>query len=253
MRLFLIRLLQVCWWAGEGSSTNKLKEGSQWSLPVPVLISEIRSPNDCYQHLLPQGESQLPPPSFSGSPWSRSGSDSGAFESIASTVGVGACEILHRPSKWRFFVSYNTLALLNISPACSQSQSFWGSFSWFRSPGWGDLCGALTLHSLAGGPLWFWHPSHLWVTDWGMWVLTRSYLWPSNSFHYSPFFKSLVVKKIFSASQVILIDSCPVNSCNFDVVMWVGELRNIILCHLGHSLPVPTILKRQHNLAIQTW
>ena len=38
-------------------------------------------------------------------------------------------------------------------------------------------------------------------------------------------FISLVLENLFSSFQIILIDSCCINSCNFDVLMGGGELR----------------------------
>ena len=35
--------------------------------------------------------------------------------------------------------------------------------------------------------------------------------------------------------QIILIDSCTVRSCDFDVPMGGGELRVFLLCHLGQG------------------
>ena len=49
--------------------------------------------------------------------------------------------------------------------------------------------------------------------------------------------------KMFSASlQVIPIDSCSVNSCNFDVPMKGGEFRGLLLHYLGHTSPLSYFL-----------
>ena len=45
----------------------------------------------------------------------------------------------------------------------------------------------------------------------------------------------ILLWKIFPASlQVIILDSCSVNSCNFGVLVGDEELRVFLLCHLGH-------------------
>ena len=48
------------------------------------------------------------------------------------------------------------------------------------------------------------------------------------------FFISLVLENL-SSLQVICINSCSVNSCNFGVPMGGGELRVFLCYHLGHT------------------
>ena len=68
-----------------------------------------------------------------------------------------------------------------------------------------------------GEPLQLCLSSHFGVAYLWAWVLTILCLCPSYLSHCGFFLISLVVQ-IFSASlQVVLIDSCSVNSCNFGV------------------------------------
>ena len=57
----------------------------------------------------------------------------------------------------------------------------------------------------------------------------------SHPSHYTLFCVSLVVVNLFSSLQVTLIDSCSVNSCNFDMPFKGGEPGVFLLCHLGHT------------------
>lgn len=92
--------------------------------------------NGYYQSFHCQEQSQLPPTSLGNSAKSASVSDIGTLQTAV--LGFGVCINF----KSRIPVSYSPLALLNISPADFQSQTFWGLvFSeqgpHARSPVWG--------------------------------------------------------------------------------------------------------------------
>ena len=67
--------------------------------------------------------------------------------------------------------------------------------------------------------------------------LAYAIFWPSSLFPVASFFVFLVIEDLFTSLQVILIDNCSVNSCNFAMVMGGDDLR-VFLFHL--SLLNPT-------------
>ena len=89
-----------------------------------VIIEEQAPKTGCCRHLCPQEESELPPASLGYSLRSASGSDPGSFQTTASALGLGACEILCMPFKYRVSISYSPPALLFSSSAGLQSQMF---------------------------------------------------------------------------------------------------------------------------------
>lgn len=90
-----------------------------------VLLVEGVPPNGFCQHLCPQSISPLLSASLGGTVRSTSVSDPGPFQCIASVLGLGACEILCETFKSGISVSLSPPALLNISSAGVQSQTFW--------------------------------------------------------------------------------------------------------------------------------
>ena len=91
-----------------------------------VLMVEQDCQNGDCQRLCPQDELQLPPASLGGSLRSAGGCDPGFFQITASAMGPGMCEILCAPCKSGVSISHSPLALLKLSPAGLQSQTFWG-------------------------------------------------------------------------------------------------------------------------------
>ena len=109
-----------------------------------VLVVEHIPHNGCYQCLCPQSELQLLPVSLGGSPRSAGGSDPGTFQITASSLGLGACEILCVPLKSGLSISYSPLALPKVSTTGFQSQTFWGLIFLVQDPqarSWGAQCG----------------------------------------------------------------------------------------------------------------
>ena len=94
---------------------------------------EPSSTNGGCQHLCPQ----LPPASTGGSPRSSSGSDTGSFQTTASRLGLGVCEILCALFKSVFSVSSSLLALPNISPLVFKARRSGASYSPCMTPGLG--------------------------------------------------------------------------------------------------------------------
>lgn len=90
-----------------------------------VLLVEGVPPNGFCQYLCPQSISPLLSASPEGTVRSTSVSDPGPFQCIASVLGLGACEILCETFKSGISVSLSPPALLNISSAGLQSQTFW--------------------------------------------------------------------------------------------------------------------------------
>lgn len=90
-----------------------------------VLLVEGVPPNGFCQHLCPQSISPLLSASLEGTVRSTSVSDPGPSQCIASVLGLGACEILCETFKGGISVSLSPPALLNISSAGLQSQTFW--------------------------------------------------------------------------------------------------------------------------------
>lgn len=90
-----------------------------------VLLVEEVPPNGFCQRLCPQSISPLFSASLGGTVRSTSVSDPAPFQCIASILGLGACEILCETFKSGISVSLSPTALLNISSAGLQSQTFW--------------------------------------------------------------------------------------------------------------------------------
>ena len=83
----------------------------------------------------------MPPASLGGSPRSASVSDLGFFQTAASVLGHGICEILCAPIKSKVCASYNPLSLVYASLPDLQNNVFlelvfliqpldWGAISW---------------------------------------------------------------------------------------------------------------------------
>ena len=174
----------------------------------------------------------MPPASVGGSPRSASGSLPSFFQITASALVLGSCEILCTPFKSGVSVSYRPLAVLYASPTSLQSQMFWRFIFLVQEPWAGEpVCGACTPHTLgrtSAVVTIFSFVGHLWV-------LTILSLRPSYLSYCGSFFISLVWKTFSASLQVVLIDSCSINSCNLGVPMGGGKLRVFLLCHLGHS------------------
>ena len=109
---------------------------------------------------------------------------------------------------------------------------FWRFIFLVQEPWAGEpVCGACTPHTLgrtSAVVTIFSFVGHLWV-------LTILSLRPSYLSYCGSFFISLVWKTFSASLQVVLIDSCSINSCNLGVPMGGGKLRVFLLCHLGHS------------------
>ena len=91
-----------------------------------VLVVEQASKNSCCQCLCPQCELHWPLASLGGSVRSAGRSDLGFFQITASSLGLGACEILCAPFKSGTSISHSPLPLPKVSPFELQSQTFWG-------------------------------------------------------------------------------------------------------------------------------
>ena len=72
-----------------------------------------------------QAETQLLPAPLGSSPKWAHGSHLGSFQTTASALEVKGFEILCTFSKRGVLVSNSSLALMNVSPAAFQSQTFW--------------------------------------------------------------------------------------------------------------------------------
>ena len=162
----------------------------------------------CQQCLCPYRASQLPPASMEGSQRSANGSDVGSFQSTGSALGFVACEILLLSSKGGVSISYSPPALLRFYKLCAGLQC------------WGVWCGAQTPNSLM-------RTSTTVIILSVLGRLLRGInpdllcLCPTCPSHCGPSFY-LWLWKIFSASlQIILIESCSVNNCNFAVPVGV--------------------------------
>ena len=88
----------------------------------------------------------MPPASIGGSPRSTNGCDPGSFQSTASALGFGPCEILFLSFTSGVSVSYSPPALLYTSPTGLQNQTFWKLHAELLS--WGARCGARTPSSM---------------------------------------------------------------------------------------------------------
>ena len=133
------------WWVLLAPGTNRLERGFQngtcqcWCQLSRRRFQKWPPPVSHYPRA-----SQLPPVSLGGSPRALSESDSGAFQTTASALGLGVCEIFCTPFKSGVSVFYSPLALPNICPAGFQSLTSGASFSLCRIPGLGALCVAWT-------------------------------------------------------------------------------------------------------------
>ena len=146
-------------------------------------------------------------------------------------MGLRLYEILCVPSKIGVYVSHSPLALPN-------AKTYWPSKS--------DVLGT---HLSAGPMMWGSDPSFLGETPAIIVILlfvshqpgfagldyAKSPLLLSISLWF--FLLILGYGKIFSASlQIIPIDSCSINNCNFCVPVGGGELRVFLLDQLSHVL-----------------
>ena len=85
------------------------------------------------------GSTPIASASSGDSPRSASGSDPGSFQTTASALGPGVCEILWVPFKSGVAISHSSLTLWKVSPAGFQSQTFWGLIFLVQDPWAGDL------------------------------------------------------------------------------------------------------------------
>ena len=179
--------------------------------------------NGCHQHWCLQVESQLPPSSLEGCLVSVSGSDLGSFQTIASALGLGECEILH--------VSFKSKVWFPRAFWLSQKQVCW--------PLRPNIPGAC----LTG-----------WRTSWLESLIQSSERFLQENlcnWDYSPFCGSLDHVTSLSLIHVLLwfllyIFSCRIcfykssghshwEFCNYlwFVPMAGGDLRVFLLCHFG--------------------
>ena len=121
---------------------------------------------------------------------------------------------------------------------CHQTSHSGGSFSQCMTPGWGTQCGAWASHSFGRASviviiLWYVGcPPRGVGVDCTVFLLSYSssvvpslYLWLWEIF--------------YARLQVILVDSCSVNSCNFAVILGEGEFRVSLLHHFSHTFLTP--------------
>ena len=180
-------------------------------------MAEWVPPNGCFQHLYPQGSLHCFLPLQESLQEQQVSLAQVPFTFLPlcwASTWVRFCA----PVKSGVSVSYSSLALPYTSPTCLQSYTFWELIFpvkdlWAREPDVG-----LGYFTFLGEPLQLWLSSCFWVTYQGCWSWLYYISIPPTHFLVVP---SLYVYlwRIFSASlQVILIDSCFVNGCNFGVL-----------------------------------
>lgn len=98
----------------------------------------------------------------------------------------------------------------------------------------GEPSVTLGLLTSLGEPLWLWLSSCLWAAHPEVWVLTVLFLLPYSS-SVVPSLYLWLWEIFYACLQVILVDSCFVNSCNFAVIIGGGEFRVSLLHHLSHT------------------
>ena len=80
------------------------------------------------------GGARLPLASLGGCPRWACGSDAASFQTAASPLGLGVCDVLHMLCKSGVFISHSPPALPNVSLTGFQSQVFWGLISPVQDP-----------------------------------------------------------------------------------------------------------------------
>lgn len=92
----------------------------------------------------------------------------------------------------------------------------------------------LGLLTILGEPPWLWLSFCLWAAHPEVWVLTVLFLLLYSS-SVVPSLYLWLWEIFYACLQVILVDSCFVNSCNFAVIIGGGEFRVSLLHHLRHT------------------
>ena len=122
-----------------------------------------------------------------------------------------------------------------VKARCPGSSWFRGRISKLESP----FCDLVRPLASWEGPLQLWFSFHSEVPKLYLKPICRSlvYLYLSCLSSWNSFITPVV--EIFSSClQIVLINSCSVNSCDLGVPLEGGELKVFLHCHLGHTFPV---------------